>query len=280
MNKAANELAKEFGFNEESFKEVFELHYSEADTVDQLKARWLYSDAKDLRDKLEYAGKRCTLYAGLIESLNKEINLVIKDIECNVGDTYAKRKWLDISQTHRDVYDMMGFLTLLQMDAITTVIGQIQAQNDTERIMLSKHAYTILFEVRGNDLFKKVSAGMHNYPSEIVNKDELDGFWKSIKAVFKEMISAKASKSIRDNIDAHKNKSFMEQIELYKKCDWSTSVVNLFVLIRLIDTIQQYMDNIHDKLNVLFDHYQAFIEKRMKQFEEILGQLRSSRDTF
>lgn len=72
----------------------------------------------------------------------------------------------------------------------------------------------------------------------------------------------------------------MEQIELYKKCDWSTSVVNLFVLIRLIDTIQQYMDNIHDKLNVLFDHYQAFIEKRMKQFEEILGQLRSSRDTF
>lgn len=278
MTKNVNEIGKDAGFNEWSFDEIFELRHSESDTVDLLKAKGLYNDAQDLRGKLEYAGKRCTLYAGLIESLNKEINRTMKDIECNVGDTYAKRKLLNISQTHRDVYDMMGFLTLLQMDAITTVIGLIQAQNDTERKMLSKHAYTIIFEVRENDLFKKVSVGMRNYPAEIVNKDELDGFWKGIKAVFKEMISTKVSKSIRDNLDAHKNKSFMEQIELYKKCDWSTSVVNLFVLIRLIDTIQQYMDNIHDKLNVLFDHYQAFIEKRMKQFEEILVQLRDMPD--
>lgn len=280
MKKKVSELVKRVGFDEVSFNEIFELRHSESDTVDLLKAKGLYSDAQDLREKLEYAGKRCTLYAGLIESLNKEINRTMKDIECNVGDTYAKRKWLGISQTHRDVYDMMGFLTLLQMDAITTVIGLIQAQNDTERKMLSKHAYTIIFEVRENDLFKKVSVGMRNYPAEIVNKDELDGFWKGIKAVFKEMISTKVSKSIRDNLDAHKNKSFVEQIGLYKKCDWSASVVNLFVLIRLIDTIQQYMDNIHDKLNVLFDHYQAFIEKRMKQFEEILGQLLGSQDTF
>lgn len=280
MKERVSELVIKVGFDEVSFNEIFELRHSEADTIDSLKTNGFFCDEEELREKLEYAGERCALYAGLIESLNKEINQVMKDIECNVGDTYAERKWLGISQTHRDVYDMMGFLTLLQMDAITTVIGLIQAQNDTERKMLSKHAYTIIFEVRENDLFKKVSVGMRNYPAEIVNKDELDGFWKGIKAVFKEMISTKVSKSIRDNLDAHKNKSFVEQIELYKKCDWSTSVVNLFVLIRLIDTIQQYMDNIHDKLNVLFDHYQAFIEKRMKQFEEILGQLRGSRDTF
>ena len=268
MKERVSELVIQVGFDEVSFNEIFELRHSEADTIDSLKTNGFFCDEEELREKLEYAGERCALYAGLIESLNKEINQVMKDIECNVGDTYAKRKWLGISQTHRDVYDMMGFLTLLQMDAITTVIGLIQAQNDTERKMLSKHAYTIIFDVR------------ENYPAEIGNKDELDGFWKGIKAVFKEMISTKVSKSIRDNLDAHKNKSFVEQIELYKKCDWSTSVVNLFVLIRLIDTIQQYMDNIHDKLNVLFDHYQAFIEKRMKQFEEILGQLRGSRDTF
>lgn len=278
MTKNVNEIVKDAGFNEWSFDEIFELRHSESDTVDLLKAKGLYNDAQDLRGKLEYAGKRCTLYAGLIESLKKEINRVKKDSDCYVGDTFAKRKWLGISQTHRDVYDMMGFLTLLQMDAITTVIGLIQAQNDTERKMLSKHAYTIIFEVRENDLFKKVSVGMRNYPAEIVNKDELDGFWKGIKAVFKEMISTKVSKSIRDNLDAHKNKSFVEQIELYKKCDWSTSVVNLFVLIRLIDTIQQYMDNIHDKLNVLYDQYQTFIKKRMKQFEEILVQLRDMPD--
>lgn len=278
MTKNVNEIVKDAGFNEWSFDEIFELRHSESDTVDLLKAKGLYNDAQDLRGKLEYAGKRCTLYAGLIESLKKEINRVKKDSDCYVGDTIAKRKWLGISQTHRDVYDMMGFLTLLQMDAITTVIGLIQAQNDTDRKMLSKHAYTIIFEVRENDLFKKVSVGMRNYPAEIVNKDELDGFWKGIKAVFKEMISTKVSKSIRDNLDAHKNKSFVEQIELYKKCDWSTSVVNLFVLIRLIDTIQQYMDNIHDKLNVLYDQYQTFIKKRMKQFEEILVQLRDMPD--
>lgn len=278
MKKRVSEIVKDVGFNEVSFNEIFELRHSEADTIDYLKTNGFFCDMEELREKLDYSGERCTLYAGLIESLKKEINWVKKDIDCNVGDTFAKKKWLGISQTHRDVYDMMGFLTLLQMDAITTVIGLIQAQNDTERKMLSKHAYTIIFEVRENDLFKKVSVGMRNYPAEIVNKDELDGFWKGIKAVFKEMISTKVSKSIRDNLDAHKNKSFMEQIELYKKCDWSTSVVNLFVLIRLIDTIQQYMDIIHHKLNVLYDQYQTFIKKRMKQFEEILVQLRDMPD--
>ena len=76
------------------------------------------------------------------------------DIDSNVGDTYAIEKWLTVIQTHYNVYELMGFLTLLQMDAMTTIICLLQAINDTERIILSKHAYTILYEAKQNDLFK------------------------------------------------------------------------------------------------------------------------------
>jgi hypothetical protein len=169
---------------------------------------------------------------------------------------------------------MLGFLTLLQMDSITTAISLLQAQNDTERIVQSKHAYTIIYEARTHDLFDKVSAGMYKYPEEIVKKDELNTFWKTIKGVLKKMISQKESEAIRNKLDAHKDKSFVDQIALYKKCDWATSIINLFTFISLIDKIELYMDNIHAKLNVLYDHHRAFVEERMQQYEDIMRQLR------
>ena len=86
--------------------------------------------------------------------LEDGINKVKHDIKLNVGDTYADEKRLNVLQTHRNVYETMGFLTLLQMDALTTTICLFQANNDTERIMLSKHAYTIIYEAQKNDLFK------------------------------------------------------------------------------------------------------------------------------
>ena len=274
MKKTVNEIAKDAGFNEGSFNEIFKLRKSEADIVDLLKARGLCCDAKELREKLEYAGKRCALYVGLIDLLEGSVDKAKSDIEQRVGDVTITEKWLAVIQTHRDVYEMMGFLTLLQMDAMTTTISLLQAQNDTERIVLSKHAYAIMYEARTHDLFDKVSAGMHNYPEEIVDKDELNEFWKEIKSVLKEMISQKESEDIRHKLDAHKDKSFINQISLYKRCDWSVSVANILVFIKIIDSIGLYMYNIHKKLNVLYDNYRVFAETRMKQYENILNQLK------
>lgn len=274
MSKSVSDIAKEFGFNRYSFSEAFEIPYSEKETINKLSECGICTNIEEMRENLEYAGKRCTLYVGLIDFLEEGINKTKHDIEQNVGDFVIKEKWLDVSQTHRDVYEMLGFLTLLQMDSITTAISLLQAQNDTERIVQSKHAYTIIYEARTHDLFDKVSAGMYKYPEEIVKKDELNTFWKTIKGVLKKMISQKESEAIRNKLDAHKDKSFVDQIALYKKCDWATSIINLFTFISLIDKIELYMDNIHAKLNVLYDHHKAFVEERMQQYEDIMRQLR------
>lgn len=274
MSKTVGEIAEEHGFSEYSFSEVFEIKDSEKEAVEKLSKCGIYNDIDELREKLEYAGKRCTLYAGLIDFLEEGINKAKQEIIQNVGDTIITEAWLAVIQTHRDVYEMMGFLTLLQMDAMTTTINLLQAQNDTERIVLSKHAYTIMYEARTHDLFDKVAAGMHKYPKDIVNSEELNTFWKEIKGVLKKMISQKESEDIRNKLDAHKDKSFINQIALYKKCGWAMSVLNLLAFIILIEKIELYMDKIHQKLHVLYDNHKVFVEERMKQYEVILSQLR------
>lgn len=136
---------------------------------------------------------------------------------------------------------MLGYLTLLQMDTITTIINLLQAKSDTERIMQCKHAYTILFEAKENGLFYKVSAEMKKYPEELIRKEEYRELWKSIKVVSKEIFSSEEAKEIRNSIDAHKDCSFWKQISAYKKCNWTKSVLNLFMFDKLVDLLQQCM---------------------------------------
>lgn len=273
MNKSVSEMAKEMGLIDYSFDEIFELSHSAKEIVSDLSKKGICTNVEKLREILEFAGKRCTLTVGFIDSFKEGINKAKHDIECNIGDTYMVQKWLTIIQTHRDVYEMMGFLTLLQMDAITTTISLLQATNETERIMLCKHAYTIIYEAKENDLFKKVSAGMQKYPEDLVKSEDVNSFWKDIKAILKKLMDTKEAKDIRNNLDAHKSHSFMTQISFYKKCDWARSVINLSLFIMIIDKIQTYMDIIHDNINRLYDQYIVFMEDRMNQYEAILKQL-------
>lgn len=273
MSKTVSEMAKNFGLDKCNFVEVFECRCPNEKIIEILSGFGFCTNVEGLRERLECAGKRCTLYAGLIDFFDESINKTSHDIEHNIGDTFALEKRLAIIQTHRDEYELMGFLTLLQMDAMTTIISQIQAQNDSERIMLSKHAYTILYEAWEHDLFKKVSARMHKFPKDLVETNELNSFWRNISSIRKNMISKKEAEDIRINLDAHKNKSFTAQIALYKKCDWSKSVINLYVLVKLIEVIHGYMDIIHDKLSVMYNEHKTFMEERLKQYEEMRKQL-------
>lgn len=273
MSKSVSEMAKEIGLIDYSFDEIFELSHSSKEIVSGLSKIGICTNVEKLRENLEFAGKRCILTVGFIDSFKEGINKAKHDIECNISDTYMVQKWLTVIQTHRDVYEMMGFLTLLQMDAITTTISLLQATNDTERIMLCKHAYTIIYEAKENDLFKKVSAGMQKYPEDLVKNEDVNSFWKDIKAILKKMMDTKEAKDIRNNLDAHKSHSFMTQISFYKKCDWAQSVINLSLFIMIIDKIQTFMDIIHDNINRLYDQYIVFMEDRMKQYEAILKQL-------
>lgn len=278
MKRTLKDLAKEVGLEGFAYDEIFELQSSEMEIVEKLSNIGVCTNIEELRNNLELAGKRCTLYAGLMELFTDGIDKAKHDIESNVGDTYAIEKWLMVIQTHYNVYELMGFLTLLQMDAMTTIICLLQAINDTERIMLSKHAYTILYEAKQNDLFKKVSAEMHKYPDDLVAREELNDFWKGIKAILNKMMNTKEAKEIRNNLDAHKNQSFATQISFYKKCDWGRSIVGLSMFIILIEKIQIFMEIIHRKIDILYNQYRAFMEDRIRQYEEILRQLREYKE--
>lgn len=273
MNKSVNEIAKDLGLVELSFNEIFVLSDSEKEKIQQFSEKGICIEPELLREHLEYAGKRCCLYESLLNYHEEVIAKTLEEIEKNAFSSYAPEKWLTILQTHRNIYEMMGYLTLLQMDAITTTISLLQAQNDTERIMLSKHAYTIIYEARINDLSKKVSKEMRLYPNEVVNIQELSDFWKNINSILKQIMDIEFAKEIRNNIDAHKNNSFIRQIALYRECQWGESIIYLSIFTKLVDLIQDYMNIINNNMKKVYNKYTTDIKEYIEKLDQIKKEL-------
>lgn len=273
MNKSVNEIAKDLGLVELSFNEIFVLSDSEKEKIQQFSEKGICIEPELLREHLEYAGKRCCLYESLLNYHEEVIAKTLEEIEKNAFSSYAPEKWLTILQTHRNIYEMMGYLTLLQMDAITTTICLLQAQNDTERIMLSKHAYTIIYEARINDLSKKVSKEMRLYTNEVVNIQELSDFWKNINSILKQIMDIEFAKEIRNNIDAHKNNSFIRQIALYRECQWGESIIYLSIFTKLVDLIQDYMNIINNNMKKVYNKYTTDIKEYIEKLDQIKKEL-------
>ena len=273
MNKSVNEIAKDLGLVELSFNEIFVLSDSEKEKIQQFSEKGICIEPELLREHLEYAGKRCCLYESLLNYHEEVIAKTLEEIEKNAFSSYAPEKWLTILQTHRNIYEMMGYLTLLQMDAITTTICLLQAQNDTERIMLSKHAYTIIYEARINDLSKKVSKEMRLYPNEVVNIQELSDFWKNINSILKQIMGIEFAKEIRNNIDAHKNNSFIRQIALYRECQWGESIIYLSIFTKIVDLIQDYMNIINNNMKKVYNKYTTDIKEYIEKLDQIKKEL-------
>ena len=273
MNKSVNEIAKDLGLVELSINEIFVLSDSEKEKIQQFSEKGICIEPELLREHLEYAGKRCCLYESLLNYHEEVIAKTLEEIEKNAFSSYAPEKWLTILQTHRNIYEMMGYLTLLQMDAITTTICLLQAQNDTERIMLSKHAYTIIYEARINDLSKKVSKEMRLYPNEVVNIQELSDFWKNINSILKQIMDIEFAKEIRNNIDAHKNNSFIRQIALYRECQWGESIIYLSIFTKLVDLIQDYMNIINNNMKKVYNKYTTDIKEYIEKLDQIKKEL-------
>lgn len=274
MNESVNDIAKKLGVVEFTFKEIFILPDSEKEGFEQLAEKGICTDVVLLREHLEYAGKRCCVYESLVEYHEKTIADTQQKIKKDRFGSYALEKWLPILQTHRNIYELMGYLTLLQMDAITTTIALLQAQNDTERIMLSKHAYTIIYEARINDLSKKVAKEMHLYLDEIIDVHELSDFWKNINSILKQIMDIDFAKEIRNNIDAHKNNSFLRQITLYRRCKWVECIIYLSVFTKLIDVIQDYMNLINKNMKNMYEQYTEDVKGFIERLEQIEKELK------
>lgn len=273
MSKSVSEITKDLGLVELSFNEIFVLSDSEKEKIEQFSEKGICIEPELLREHLEYAGKRCCLYESLLNYHEEVIAKTFEEIKKNAFSSYASEKWLPILQTHRNIYEMMGYLTLLQMDTITTTICLLHAQDDTERIMLSKHAYTIIYEARINDLSKKVSKEMRLYPNEVVNIQELSDFWKNINSILKQIMDIEFAKEIRNNIDAHKNNSFIRQIALYRECQWGESIIYLSIFTKLVDLIQDYMNIINNNMKKVYNKYTTDIKEYIEKLDQIKKEL-------
>ena len=277
MSKSVNEIAKDLGILELSFKEIFILSDSEKEKIELLQNEDICIAPELLREHLDLAGKRCCIYEYLLNYYEDEIAKTRNKIEQN--QLPILEGWLKILQTHGNVYEMMGYLTLLQMDALTTTIGLLQAQNDTEKIMLSKHAYTIIYEAINDNLPHKVSNEMHKYPVEIVDDQELSLFWKDINSMLKKVMDINNAKEIRNNIDAHKNHSFLKQISIYKRCQWTESIIYLSIFIKLVNVIQNYMNIIEKNMNVMYGNCKLSVKEYNYRLEQIIKDLEKEKES-
>jgi hypothetical protein len=240
--------------------------------------KWVEDDAdldlKKLEEYLAYAGRKSEVYLTLLKHYEREIERFDRESKTVIVDIYLSEEWRYLLQSGYDATNLAGYLTLLQMDALTSLISIIKASSDTERIMLSKHAYTIMYEALDKNLYQIVSNRMREFPEYLIDKEVLFELWKGIKRLSKLLIKKGEAEVIRNTIDSHQRGSFSEQIDAYKKCDFGMSVKSMWALIRIIDLIQNCMNLINNNITIRFDECGKEWEKRTKVLDDIAKELR------
>lgn len=231
-------------------------------------------DLMKLEEYLSYAGKKSEVYLTLLKLYEKEIDRFDTESKNVIIDIYPSEEWRELLQAGYNATNLAGYLTLLQMDALTSLISIVKAKSDTERIMLMKHAYTIMYEVLEMNLYKIVSKRMRDFPERLIDKDVLSDLWKGIKKLSKLLIKKNDAEVIRNTIDSHQRGSFSEQIEAYKKCDFGMCVKSMWALVRIVDIIQDCMNLINKNIKVRLDECGKEWESRTKVLEEIEKDLR------
>lgn len=182
----------------------FEIHDSSVEKIDN----WLLKESLTvdfLRNELEKAGKRSCLLLEVSEYYNTIIADTQKQIDEEVHDRYPAEKWKQVLESVKTVVDLLGYLTLLQMDAKATIVSMLEAQCDTERIVLSKHAYTLIYEVQNNDFNKLFTYEIEQLPDILFEKKDRRTIMKAINNLFKMIVSKSEAKTIRSKADAHKD---------------------------------------------------------------------------
>lgn len=178
-----------------------------------------------------------------------------------------------IRNSFPNIWELMGGVSLLEMDAISLLIGILTAESVVERKMLSKHAYTIVFEARENGLFQKVSKEMSAFPESLLPKQENDELWSIIKKDLRSMSDIGVEHTIRNHIDAHKS-SFECQYETFRSCNWGQAVYDLLVLIQISDRLLDVVESIFSKYKHEIEVITDKIKGRVSKLDAILERLK------
>ena len=247
----------------------FALSNEEKDICGKLNTRNIPRVVSECRQKLEYLGNRCAVFTFL---KNDNDGHKVSDAAC-VSDPLLK-EYAIIRDSFPDIWELMGFVSLLEMDAISLLIGIMTAESDVERKMLSKHAYTIVFEARQKGLFQKVSKEMKAFPESLLPKKENDELWRIIKKDLKSISDIDIEKSIRNQIDAHKSSSFECQYETFRSCNWGQAVYDLIVLIQISDRLLGVIESIFSKYKHEIEVVTDRITTRVSMLDAILEKLK------
>ena len=247
----------------------FALAKEEKGILGKINAKSIPLVVSECRQKLEYLGNRCAVFAFL---KNDNDGHKVSDVAYE-SDSLLK-EYAIIRNSFPNIWELMGFVSLLEMDAISLLIGILTAESDVERKMLSKHAYTIVFEARQEGLFQKVSKKMKIFPESLLSEKENDKLWSVIKKELKSMSDIKVEHTIRNQIDAHKSSSFECQYETFRSCNWGQAVYNLLALIqisdRLLGVIESVFSKYKDEIEVVSDRIKA----RVPMLDAILERLK------
>ena len=248
---------------------LFALSNEEKDILGELNTKSIFQVVSDCRQKLEFLGKRCAVFAFL---KNDSDEYKVSNADCESDPLF--KEYAIIRNSFSNIWELMGFVSLLEMDVISLLIGILTAENDVERKMLCKHAYTIVFEARQNCLFQKVSNEMKRFPESLLSKKENDELWSIIKKELKSMSGIKVEHAIRNQIDAHKSSSFECQYEIFRTCNWGQAVYDLLVLIQISDRLLGVIESVFSKYENEIEAVTDRIKTRVSILDGILKKLR------
>ena len=257
-----------------SYSEI--THYFESFGFDELKSLLNSEDVQNfvsnLRSNLEYCGKKCDLCRWVIEKMDEE------DKAYQIGSSDGivssiSQKWKLLIVTHRSVFELMGFALLLKMDAMAMLIVLMSPMSDTEKIVLGKHAYTVVAEAKNKDLFTRIALRMKKYPEWALPNEMYKALWEENKGLLKDVTSNKESNKIRNTIDAHKSE-FDEQLDVFKTTNWRQSAIDMIRIIQVVSNIEASIYGINKRLEGAYKTFEKDTLEYIGRLNEILKELK------
>lgn len=230
-------------------------------------------DIEHLRSCLVAGSELCDFCLSLSAYYEKNLAECRKLIEEGKGDPVINEKRLPLLEIGERTNNLSGYLILLQMDATMSLIDMLEAKSDVERLLVCKHAYTIIHDARIKGLFRVVSKEMRLLPEDVLPIERRDELWKGISSVKSFLISEKEAELVRNRIDAHKSSSFTEQMAAYKCCEYGKCVASMFALMKIAWIIQETMIAVQKNLNVMENDFIEMARERIKRWEELKKEL-------
>lgn len=255
------EMEKVFGIE----KEIVEVIHHWAKDVAKV-------DIEHLRSCLIAGGEFCDMCLLLSTFYNNNLEECHKLIKEGRGDPVINERRLALLEIGERTNNLSGYLALLQMDAMMSIIHMLEAQSDVECLLICKHAYTVFYDAKIKGLFRVVSKEMRELPEDVLSKDRLDELWRGIKSSIRLLLSEAEAEKVRNNIDAHKS-SFIEQMDAYKQCDFGRSAMSMFALMKIAWIIQETLSEVQENLKVLEDHFVDLVKDRIKKWEDLRVEL-------